>query len=183
MIVCKGLFRSSLSWSLVALVAIAARVATADDALFEASIRPVLVDTCFRCHGGERVSGGLRVDSRESLLAGGDSGPAIVAGDPANSLLLQAISRHGDVSAMPPEADKALLPEQVAAFDRWIAAGALWPEVTAAFEVEGHWAFKPVADPAPPPVFDEAWCQTPIDRFIRASQEEAGVAPLRAHAL
>jgi cytochrome c553/plasmid stability protein len=175
---CNGLVRSSLSWSLAALVAIAASVAPADDALFEASIRPVLVDTCFRCHGGERVSGGLRVDSRESLLAGGDSGPAIVAGDPANSLLLQAISRHGDVSAMPPEADKALLPEQVAVFDRWIAAGALWPEVTAAFEVEGHWAFKPVADPAPPPVVDEAWCQTPIDRFIRARQEEAGVAPL-----
>jgi plasmid stability protein len=178
MIVCNGLFRSSLSWSLAALVAIAASVAPANDALFEASIRPVLVDTCFRCHGGERVSGGLRVDSRESLVGGGDSGPAIVAGDPANSLLFQAISRHGDVSAMPPELDKALRPEQVAAFDRWIAAGALWPEVTAAFEVEGHWAFKPVADPAPPPVVDEAWCRTPIDRFIRASQEEAGVAPL-----
>jgi len=173
-----GLVRSSLPWSLAILVAIAAGGAAADDALFEASIRPILVDTCFRCHGGERVSGGLRVDSREALLAGGDSGPAIVAGDPANSLLVQAISRHGDVSAMPPEADKALLPEQVAAFDRWIAAGALWPEVTAAFEVEGHWAFKPVADPAPPPVVDEAWCRTPIDRFIRASQEEAGVAPL-----
>jgi len=175
---CNGLFRSSLSWSLVALVAIAASVAPADDALFEASIRPVLVDTCFRCHGGERVSGGLRVDSRESLLAGGDSGPVIVPGDPTGSLLIQAISRHGDVSAMPPEAEKALLPEQVAAFDRWIAAGALWPEVTAAFEVEGHWAFKPVADPAVPTVVDEAWCQTPIDRFIRARQEEAGVAPL-----
>jgi cytochrome c553 len=51
----NGLFRSSLSWSLAALVAIAASVATADDALFEASIRPVLVNTCFRCHGGERV--------------------------------------------------------------------------------------------------------------------------------
>jgi len=178
MIVCNGLVRSSLSWSLVALVAIAASVATADDALFEASIRPVLVDTCFRCHGGERVSGGLRVDSREALVAGGDSGPAIVAGDPANSLLFRAISRHGDVSAMPPEADKALLPEQVAAFDRWIAAGALWPEVTAAFEVEGHWAFKAVADPAPPPVVDEAWCRTTVDCFIRARQEEAGVAPL-----
>ena len=178
MMACNGLVRSSLSWSLVALVAIAASVAPADDALFEASIRPVLVDTCFRCHGGERVSGGLRVDSREALVGGGDSGPAISPGDPAGSLLLQAISHHGDVSAMPPEADKALLPEQVAAFDRWIAAGALWPEVTAAFVVEGHWAFKPVADPAPPPVVDEAWCRTPIDRFIRARQEEAGVAPL-----
>ena len=154
--------------------------ATADDALFESSIRPVLVDTCFRCHGGERVSGGLRVDSREAFLAGGDSGPAIVAGDPASSLLIQAIARHDDVSAMPPELDKALRPEQVAAFERWVAAGAAWPEVTGTFEVEGHWAFQTVADPAPPPVVDGAWCRTPIDRFIRARQEEAGLAPLPA---
>ena len=178
MIGCKGLVRSSFFSSLVALAAIAAGVAPADDALFESSIRPVLVDTCFRCHGGERVSGGLRVDSRAALVGGGDSGPAIVPGDPAKSLLVQAIARHDDVSAMPPELDKALRPEQVAAFERWIGADALWPAAAAAFEVEGHWAFAPVADPPLPPVADEAWCQTTIDRFIRARQEEAAVVPL-----
>ena len=178
MIACNGLVRSSLPWCLVALVAFATGAASADDALFESAIRPVLVDACFRCHGGERVSGGLRVDSREALVGGGDSGPAIVPGDPAGSLLVQAISRHADVSAMPPEAEKALLPEQVAAFERWINADALWPEAAAAFEVDGHWAFAPVADPSAPSVADKAWCQTTVDRFIRARQEEAGVAPL-----
>ena len=125
MIGCNGLVRSSFFSSLMALGAIAAGVAPADDALFESAIRPVLVNTCFRCHGGERVSGGLRVDSREALVVGGDSGPAIVPGDPARSILVEAIARHGDVSAMPPEADKALLPEQVAAFEHWISADAL----------------------------------------------------------
>jgi len=171
-------------WRVVAAVAVWLATGpsplTADDLLFEASIRPVLVDTCFRCHGGERVSGGLRVDSRDALLAGGDSGPAIAVGEPAQSLLVQAIARHDDVSAMPPEIDKALRPEQVAAFERWVAAGAPWPDAAAPFEIEGHWAFEPVADPAPPPVADEAWCRTPIDRFIRARQEAAGVAPLPA---
>jgi cytochrome c553 len=178
MILGKRHFRWVLRLSLAVILAIAAGASSADDALFESSIRPVLVDACFRCHGGERVSGGLRVDSRVALVVGGDSGPAIVPGDPAGSLLVEAIARHGDASAMPPEAEKALLPEQVAAFERWIAADALWPEAAAAFEIEGHWAFAPVADPPAPPVADAAWCQTTIDRFIRARQEEAGVAPL-----
>src|SRR5258705_12250362 len=62
-----------------------------DDAFFERRIRPVLADTCFRCHGGERTSGKLRVDSRESLLKGGESGAAIVPGAADKSLLLRAI--------------------------------------------------------------------------------------------
>ena len=151
--------------------------ARADDTLFESSIRPVLVDTCFRCHGGERVSGGLRIDSRDSLLGGGDSGPAIVPGDPGKSLLVQAIARHPDVSAMPPETEKALRPDQVAAFETWIGADAPWPLQDQPFAVAGHWAFAPVADPPAPPVVDEAWCRTTIDRFIRARQEAAGISP------
>ena len=162
----------------VLLLALADGIRAADDQLFEASIRPVLVETCFRCHGGERVSGGLRVDSRDALVAGGDSGPALVPGDPAASLVVRAIARHDDVSAMPPEIEKALRPEEVAAVERWIAAGAPWPETGPAFTVEGHWAFAPVADPPPPPVRDDAWCRTPIDRFVRARQEEAGLDPL-----
>ncbi|MEJ7590424.1 MAG: c-type cytochrome domain-containing protein [Planctomycetaceae bacterium] len=78
------------------------------DAQFENHIRPVLVETCFRCHGDLKVSGKLRVDSREALLEGGESGAAIVPGKPEESLLIKAIQRHEDVSAMPPEKDKAL---------------------------------------------------------------------------
>ena len=112
---------------LIASVLFLSRIAraTADenaDALFENSIRPVLVDTCFRCHCDKKISGGLRVDSREALLRGGESGEAIVLGKPNESLLVRAIQRHADVSAMPPDKDKALRPEQVAAFEDWILA-------------------------------------------------------------
>ena len=84
--------------------------------LFEAKIRPVLVGTCFRCHGGSKTSGSLRVDSRENLLKGGQSGPAVVPGKPAESLLIRAIQRQADVSAMPPEKQKALRSDQIANF-------------------------------------------------------------------
>ena len=156
--------------------------ARANDAesFFETAIRPVLVSSCFRCHGGERVCGGLRVDSRAALLQGGDSGPAIVPGNPQVSLLVQAISRHPDVSAMPPETENALRPDQVTEFESWIGADAVWPAQGPAFEVRGHWAFAPVAAVAPPPVNDAGWCRTTIDRFIRGRQEAAGVDPLPA---
>ena len=97
------------------------------DAQFENHIRPILVESCFRCHGDAKTSGTLRVDSREALLAGGESGAAIVPGKPEESLLIKAIQRHEDVSAMPPEKDKALRPDQVAAFEEWISSGAHWP--------------------------------------------------------
>ncbi|MFN9959366.1 MAG: c-type cytochrome domain-containing protein, partial [bacterium] len=95
----------------------------ADD-FFETHIRPVLVDTCFACHGGGKISGQLRVDSRDALLTGGESGGAVVPGKPDESLLIRAIRRHDDVSAMPPEKEKALRPDQVAAFEQWIRDGA-----------------------------------------------------------
>src|SRR5690348_9928946 len=70
---------------------------------FEAKVRPVLAETCFRCHGGEKTSGGLRVDSRRSLLEGGDSGPAIAPGDAEESLLVQAVRRTHESLRMPPD--------------------------------------------------------------------------------
>jgi hypothetical protein len=147
------------------------------DDFFEAKIRPVLVGTCFRCHGGTKTSGELRIDSRERLLKGGESGAAIVPGQPEESLLIKAIQRQADVSAMPPDKDKALRSDQVADFIAWIKAGAVWPAKTAKFEVAKHWAFEPVRDVAPPVVQDQAWVKSSIDPFIKAKQEAAGVRP------
>lgn len=115
--------------------------------LFENSIRPVLTATCFTCHGNPnaKISGGLRVDSREALLSGGDSGAAIDLKEPAESLLLKAIARAEGIAPMPPNNDRALRVDQVAAFKKWIAAGAPWPKQTAKFESAQHWAFKPLA--------------------------------------
>ena len=144
---------------------------------FEAKIRPVLVGTCFRCHGGTKTSGELRIDSRERLLQGGDSGAAIVPGKPEESLLIKAIQRQADVSAMPPDKDKALRSDQVADFIAWIKAGAVWPAKTAKFEVAKHWAFEPIREVAPPVVQNQAQVQSSIDAFIRAKQTAAGVRP------
>ncbi len=144
---------------------------------FEAKIRPVLHDVCFACHGGDRTSAALRVDSLEGLMQGGDSGPAITAGDPEASLLIQAIQRHPDVSAMPPDEAQALRPDQVADFVAWIRDGAVWPAQTEQFESAKHWAFEPIRDVTSPEVSDPTWSRSTIDRFIRTKQEAAGVAP------
>jgi mono/diheme cytochrome c family protein len=149
----------------------------AADDVFENQIRPVLLESCFRCHGDARESGMLRVDSRDALLQGGESGAAIVPGKPEESLLIKAIQRHEDVSAMPPEKDKALRPDQIAAFETWIRSGAQWPKATAKFEGKKHWAFQPVDDVPVPLVDDAAWSENSIDAFIRSRQQTAGVRP------
>src|SRR5438067_11047528 len=73
------------------------------ETFFELQVRPVLAGTCFRCHGGAKVSGGLRVDSRAALLKGGDRGPALVPGDPERSLLVRAVRHADDTLRMPPD--------------------------------------------------------------------------------
>src|SRR5262245_44733758 len=114
-----------------------------DDAetYFETRIRPVLAGTCLNCHGGKKVSHGLRVDSREALVKGGDSGPAIVPGDPDRSLLIQAIRySHAEIK-MPP--DKRLPDAVIADFVAWIKSGAIWPSARN-LHAGKHWAFEPV---------------------------------------
>ena len=81
---------------------LAPQAVRADEDFFERKIRPVLAGTCFRCHGGERTAGKLRIDSRTALLKGGASGPAVVPGSPERSLLLRALRHADDVAAMPP---------------------------------------------------------------------------------
>lgn len=147
------------------------------DLLFENNIRPVLVETCFRCHGDSKISGMLRIDSREALMQGGESGAAIVPGKPEESLLIMAIKRQADVSAMPPEKEKSLRPDQIAAFETWIRDGAHWPETAKTFEHQLYWAFQPVHDVSPPAVHDSRWVKNSLDAFIRSKQEAAGLDP------
>ena len=157
-------------------------IANADESgerLFENSIRPVLIETCFRCHGDLKVSGGLRVDSREALLKGGESGASIVLGKPQESLLVKAIRRHVDVSAMPPDKEKALRPDQIAAFEVWIQTEAPWPAFSTKFEGVKHWAFQPVRDIEPPTVRDTTSANNAIDAFIRSKQQAAGTTLTR----
>src|SRR5262249_2866918 len=133
--------------------------------------------SCFKCHGGKKVSHGLRVNSREALLKGGKSGPAIVPGDPGKSLLIRAIRDSHEEFKMPP--DKRL-PDRVAGdVEAWIKDGAAWPkapEPGTASRPGRHGAFEPVKKVRVP---DDAtgWADGPIDRFILARLREKNLKP------
>lgn len=133
---------------------------------FENSIRPLLQSRCHECHGTERQDGDLRLDSRDALLQGGRTGPAIVLGNPDQSLLLQAVHRTGDLE-MPP--DEPLLEAEIAALTQWIRTGAVWAgtEQIEPSEIQRrsaeHWAFQPLVAPdtsAPLANVIDHWIQT-----------------------
>lgn len=106
---------------------IAAGSVLADDreALFRDSIEPLLKAKCISCHGPEKQEGGLRLDSRERALQGGENGPAFVEGKPGESLLIRAVKFDDPDLQMPPK--DQLSDAQVAALTQWIEQGAIWP--------------------------------------------------------
>jgi hypothetical protein len=146
-----------------------------DEVMFEKEIRPLFVQTCFKCHGGDSTSAGLRIDSLAALLAGGDSGPAIIPGDSAGSLLIQAVRRHEDVSAMPP--DRPLPASQIEHLARWVDEGALWPRAPMddPFSHQRHWAFQPLTLPALPTV--QTADENRVDSFLRPAMEKLSLTP------
>ncbi len=178
--VLSGICRSAVGsvCLVIALFVVATQTAyTADPAseedLFETKIRPVLVDVCFKCHGGEKVSGGLRVDSREALLKGGDLGASIVPSKPAEGALLKAIRHEDKDFKMPP--DKKLPDETIAAFEAWIAGGAIWPQSKSGpFEAKRHWAFQPIVRPTVPVIsILKSQSSNPVDAFIQQKLDDA----------
>ena len=95
----------------------------AREQFFEQNVRPLLAENCYSCHGDKKQKGGLRLDSLEAILKGGESGPAVVPGKPDESLLVEAINYEG--LEMPPNGK--LGPEKVAVLTRWVSLGAPWP--------------------------------------------------------
>ena len=161
-----------------------------DAAFFEAKVRPLLIAKCHECHGSEKPKAGLRLDSRDAVLTGGESGPAAVAGKPDVSLLVDVIGYRNTVQ-MPP---KAKLPDaDIATLTEWVRRGLPWPNskpaapaanpATAAAdftdEQKSFWAFQPVKRGLPPAVTNEAWVRSPIDRFILAPLESKGLSVAR----
>ena len=164
---------------------------------FESRIRPVLAQDCYECHrSGEKVRGGLALDSRVGVMAGGDSGAVVVPGDPAASLLLRMI-RHDvdDESLKMPKARARLEPEVLADFEKWIAMGVPDPrdkpvsdeQVAADTDWQAvlerrksWWSFQPIADPTVPTVDDAAWSGNEVDRFIKAKLDAVGLEPVAA---
>lgn len=152
---------------------------------FEDKVRPILVDQCQKCHGAAKQQSSLRLDSRSSAIQGGDNGPAIVPGDPDQSLLMTAVRRQGDFE-MPP--DRSLSEGQIKLLEQWIRDGAAWtPGVTtvvAAASPAGfakarseHWAFQPVRRVAAPAVRNTDWPFNLVDQFVLAKLEEQGLLP------
>jgi hypothetical protein len=154
---------------------------------FESKVRPLVAEHCYECHSAEKkVKGGLAMDSKAGWAKGGDSGPVLVAGDPAASLVLKAV-RHEDAALeMPPK--KRLSPEQIGALEQWIRMGAPYPKGGAegqgvakrdwAVEAGKHWAFRPPVGSAPPPVGNASWPKNSVDRFILAGLEAKGLRPV-----
>ena len=178
----------------------------ADHTFFEARVRPLLVAKCLECHGSDKPKAGLRLDSRESLLKGGESGPAVVVvpsdgpadpsqtnpqtvGKPEESLLIDVISYRNTVQ-MPPKAK--LSPAEIATLTEWVRRGVPWPNskgsvpqpattVQPGFSDEqtSFWAFQPVGHPIPPNVRSMEWTRSPIDRFILTELESKGLTVSR----
>src|SRR5436190_8305536 len=153
---------------------------------FESAVRPVLVEHCDKCHGPAKQWNGLRLDSREAILRGGDSGPAIVPGQPDKSLLIRAVRQIDDELKMP--AESKLTERQIADLVKWVEMGAPFPVATAAPSAAGrvhrdpsHWAFQPPANRSLPGLSDFTWLQSPVDHFVLAKLDAAELAPaLRA---
>ena len=152
---------------------------------FEKRIRPVLVDNCYQCHsqGANKSRGGLYVDTKPALLAGGDSGPAIVPGDPGASRLLKAIRYTDPDMEMPPDGK---LPDYVIRdFETWIRNSAPDPrgaedeKFVRPKSPKEHWAFQPVFEPIIPRI-DKAWLPlvgNEIDYFVFSRLEANGLSP------
>ena len=145
---------------------------------FETSIRPLLVEHCQKCHGPQKQRADLRVDSREAILKGGESGPAAVSGKPGESLLLKAVRHLDPELKMPPE--QKLSDRQIADLERWVRMGLPFPPnqaVKSAGRPEDHWAFKPPVDPPVPAVKDTRWATSTLDHFVLAKLEAKGLRP------
>jgi hypothetical protein len=156
---------------------------------FETKIRPVLADKCYSCHSAEskKLKGHLYLDSRDGMVSGGDSGPAVVPGEPEKSKLIEALRYKNEDLQMPP---KEQLPEAVVQdFAAWVKMGAPDPRTGAASPAKPnaslaiaaaaktHWAFQmPVAAPVPT-VKNAAWVKTPIDALVAVKLEAKGLKP------
>ncbi len=155
---------------------------------FEKKIRPLLVERCYECHAADKkIKAGLRLDVTEGWMHGGDSGPAVVAGNVEQSALIKAVRYTGvEFEPMPPKS--ALPREEVALLEEWVKRGAPGPVTPAASarprqvglsleEGRKFWAFVPPAKPAVPAASADGWARTAIDRFVAAQWAAKDLKP------
>lgn len=181
---------------LVAVISLGAATAQAQqDALpadavefFEKQVRPLLIERCYECHAGDERSGGLRLDFRQAILKGGDSGPAIQPHNTKDSLLIKAVRYNDQNLQMPPKG--ALSKAEIAIIERWVEMGAPDPRTepsstNSAQPVHGmgidegreFWSMRPISDPQLPNPKNIDWIKTPVDAFVLQNLEVKGLLP------
>lgn len=143
--------------------------APVDEVDFLRDVKPILAEKCLACHGPDEPEADLRLDTKEGAFADMGGYAAVVPGDREASELWYRISTEDERDRMPPkEHPYALTDAEIETLGRWIDAGALWQE---------HWGFAPWREPSLPQIEDPAWAQEPIDAFVRARLDEAGLQP------
>ncbi len=165
-------------------------ISRSDLEFFEKSVRPLLVEKCYRCHSAEAkiVQGGLRLDSRQAVAAGGDSGEIVSVGDLDESLLIHAVRWDGNASEMPPNAK--LSETQIAVFERWVSLGVPDPReaepsagadsAKPSMDIEQGrkwWAFQRVTTREVPSLESSSWPIAKLDHFVLAKLEENRLEP------
>ncbi len=147
----------------------------ADDAPdYVKDIKPILQRRCYTCHGALKQKGGLRLDFSTGILKGGDGGPALEPGKPAESLMISAINGTDGLRRMPIEGEP-LTAEEIAKITAWVNSGAKAPEEQAPADPLKHWSFQKPVRTALPTVANPAWQQNPVDAFVAAEHERKGL--------
>jgi cytochrome c553 len=152
--------------------------------LFSRHIREILLESCFKCHGGEKTRAGLDLSSRESLLKGGDNGA--VLGERFAASKLYRLVAHLDNPHMPPKSPR-LANDKLAKLAEWLDLGAPYDKpltdkaaakkpMVVTDEDRRFWSFRPLTRITPPTVKEETKVRTPVDRFVLAKLEEKGIS-------
>ena len=165
-----------------------AALSQAQVSFFEKQVRPVLAKNCYQCHSARdgKFKGGLALDTRAGVIAGGDSGPVIVGKDPKKSPLWLAVRQTGKLK-MPPKGEM-LSNKEIGSLAKWIRMGAPDPReapakaitVESTIDVEKgreFWAFQPPKSGIVPQPKRNNWAKTDLDRFVLAKLEEQGLQP------
>jgi Protein of unknown function (DUF1553)/Protein of unknown function (DUF1549)/Planctomycete cytochrome C/PA14 domain len=159
-----------------------------DVKFYESQVKPILDESCLKCHGGEKTKADLKVTSRGALLRGGETGPAVVLDKPDTSLLLKMVNYADDDHQMPPK--QKLPPEKIAIITEWVKKGLPWTpgvvdEAAVAApkkpiindETRNFWAYKKPVKQDLPKVSNAAWVSNPIDAFVLADLDQNNLKP------
>ncbi|MEM7148095.1 MAG: DUF1549 domain-containing protein, partial [Verrucomicrobiota bacterium] len=198
----QSIFSATLGLTFAGAIALGSSVSAADlpadhaqsmaksRTLFTKHVRPLFIESCLECHGGEKVRGGLNLNTRKDLLAGGDTGPSIVPGHPENNFLIEVV-KHAEEPFMPKGDAPKLTEQEISHLSQWIATGAAYDApliadseaadadgpMTVTDSDRNFWSFKPLEVVNPPSATTDSWSKNPIDRFLSAQHQAHNLTP------